>query len=55
MFADDTNLFYFHKYINQLFKKDDLSIRFETANNQIERKKVIKFLDVTLDENVNWQ
>ena len=93
MFADDTNLFYSHKNIHQLFAKvneelekigdwfkanklslnnkktkytlfhknsikDDLPLKLQDlkiANNQIERKKAIKSLDVMLDENVNWQ
>ena len=93
MFADDTNLFYSHKNIHQLFAKvneelekiedwfkanklslnnkktkytlfhknsikDDLPLKLpdlKIANNEIERKKAIKFLGVMLDENVNWQ
>ena len=93
MFADDTNLFYSHKNIHQLFAKvneelekigdwfkanklslnnkktkytlfhknsikDDLPLELpdlKITNNQIERKKAIKFLGVMLDENVNWQ
>ena len=93
MFADDTNLFYSHKNIHQLFAKvneelekigdwfkanklslnnkktkytlfhknsikDDLPLKLQDlkiANNQIERKKAIKSLDVMLDEKVNWQ
>ena len=93
IFADDTNLFYSHKNIHQLFAKvneelekigdwfkanklslnnkktkftlfhknsikDDLPLKLpdlKIANNQIERKKAIKFLGVMLDENVNWQ
>ena len=38
--------------------KDDLPVKLpdlEIANNEIERKKAIKFLGVILDENVNWQ
>ena len=38
--------------------KDDLPLKLrdlKIANNQIERKKGIKFLSVMLDENVNWQ
>ena len=92
-FADDTNLFYSHKNIHQLFAKvneelekigdwfkanklflhnkktkytffhknsikDDLPLKLpdlKIANNEIERKKAIKFLGVMLDENVNWQ
>ena len=93
MFADDTNLFYSHKNIHQLFAKvneelekigdwlkinklslnnkktkytlfhknsikDDLPLKLpdlKIANNQIERKKAIKFLVVMLDGNLNWQ
>ena len=93
MFVDDTNLFYSHKNIHQLFAKvneelekigdwfkanklslnnkntkytlfhknsikDDLPLKLpdlKIANNEIERKKAIKFLGVMLDENVNWQ
>ena len=94
MFADDTNLFYFHENISHFFSKvneelekigdwfkanklslnnkkktkymlfhknsikDDLPLKapdLKIANNQIERKKAIKFLGVMLNENVNWQ
>ena len=93
MLANDTNLFYSHKNIHQLFArvneelekigdrfkanklslnnkkpkytlfhknsiKDDLPLKLpdlKIANNQIERKKAIKFLGEMLDENANWQ
>ena len=93
MFANDTNLFYSHKIIDQPFAKvneqlekigdwfkanklslnnkrtkytlfhknsikDDLPLKLpdlKIANNQIERKKAIKFLGVMLNENINWQ
>ena len=38
--------------------KDDLPLKLpdlKIANNQIERKKAIKFLGIMLDERVNWQ
>ena len=91
--ANDTNLFYSHKNIHQLFArvneelekigdrfkanklslnnkkpkytlfhknsiKDDLPLKLpdlKIANNQIERKKAIKFLGEMLDEHANWQ
>ena len=45
MFADDTKLFYL------LLKLAILKI----GNNQVQRKKAIKFLGVMLDENLDWQ
>ena len=45
MFADDTKLFYL------LLKLAILKI----GNNQVQRKKAIKFLGVMFDENLDWQ
>ena len=45
MFADDTKLFYL------LLKLAILKI----GNNQVQRKKAIKFLGAMLDENLDWQ
>ena len=44
----------FHKKSN----KDDLPLKLpvqEIGNNQVQRKKAIKFLGVMLDENMDWQ
>ena len=45
MFAEDTKLFYL------LLKLAILKI----GNNQVQRKKAIKFLGVMFDENLDWQ
>ena len=93
MFADDTNLFYTHKYIRCLFsdvnkeltnvnewfvvnklslnvkktkysffhkpsKKDNIPLQLPnlTINNRkIKREESIKFLGVSLDENITWK
>ena len=44
----------FHKKSN----KDDLPLKLpvlKIGNNQVQRKKAIKFLGVMLDENLDWQ
>ena len=49
-----TKYTFFHKKSN----KDDLPLKLpvlKIGNNQVQRKKAIKFLGVMLDENLDWQ
>ena len=60
--SKQTNYLHMTKKLNTLFhkksNKDDLPLKLpvqEIGNNQVQRKKAIKFLGVMLDENMDWQ